>query len=93
MIFLGIHSGKQSTKAVALDVSTGDILAEAQKSYGLIPGLPPGHLEQHPSEWIEATGEVVQECLVSWGGGVMRCAVSASVVKSMGWWFLMMQMK
>ncbi|MCH2060440.1 MAG: xylulokinase [Verrucomicrobiales bacterium] len=68
MIFLGIDSGTQSTKAVALDFSTGDILAEAQKSYGLIPGLPPGHLEQHPSEWIEATGEVVQECLVKLGG-------------------------
>ena len=63
MIFLGIDSGTQSTKAVALDFETGDIIADAQKAYGLIPDLPPGHLEQHPSEWIEATEEVILSCL------------------------------
>ena len=63
MIFLGIDSGTQSTKVVALDFSSGNILAEAQKSYDLIPGLPAGHLEQNPSEWIDATGDAIQICL------------------------------
>ncbi len=63
MIFLGIDSGTQSTKAIALDFETGDILASAQKGYDLIPDLPPGHLEQHPSDWIEATKEVILLCL------------------------------
>ena len=63
MIFLGIDSGTQSTKVVALDFSAGNILAEAQKSYDLISGLPSGHLEQNPSEWIDATGDVIQICL------------------------------
>ena len=63
MIFLGIDSGTQSTKVVALDFSAGNILAEAQKSYDLISGLPSGHLEQNPSEWIDATGDAIQICL------------------------------
>ena len=67
MIFLGIDSGTQSTKAIALDFETGNILADAQKSYELIAGLPSGHLEQHPSEWINATREVVQCCLEKLG--------------------------
>ena len=63
MIFLGIDSGTQSTNVVALDFSAGNILAEAQKSYDLISGLPSGHLEQNPSEWIDATGDAIQTCL------------------------------
>jgi xylulokinase len=68
MIFIGIDSGTQSTKAVALDAESGDILADAQKSYDLIPGLPAGHLEQHPSEWIDATRQVILSCLEQLGG-------------------------
>ena len=67
MSFLGSDSGTQSTKAVALDFETGDILANAQKGYELIPDLPPGHLEPHPSEWIKATEEVILGCLEQLG--------------------------
>ena len=50
MITLGIDSGTQSTKCIAHDSSTGKILASASQAYGMIPGLPPGHLEQDPAE-------------------------------------------
>ena len=50
MIFLGIDSGTQSTKTIAVDLTTGKILATAQAAYTLIPGLKPGHLEQHPAD-------------------------------------------
>ena len=53
MIFIGIDSGTQSTKAIALDSETGEILTSAQESYDLIDGLPNGHMEQHPQEWIK----------------------------------------
>ena len=49
MIFIGIDSGTQSTKAIALDSETGEILTSAQESYDLIDGLPNGHMEQHLS--------------------------------------------
>ncbi len=63
MVYLGLDCGTQSTKAIALDLETGAILASAQSAYGLIEGLPPGHLEQHPDTWIEAAEAAVQGCL------------------------------
>src|SRR6478736_2511677 len=64
MIFLGIDCGTQSTKTIALDWESGEILASAQKSYGFVPDLPPGAMEQNPNDWIDAAeqsiGEVVE---------------------------------
>lgn len=59
MIFLGIDCGTQSTKTIALDWESGEILASAQKAYGFVPGLPPGAMEQNPSDWVEAADETV----------------------------------
>jgi xylulokinase len=67
MIALGIDSGTQSTKTIALDVATGKILAIAQQAYGLIEGLPPGHLEQHPEDWTAAVESTVVEVLSALG--------------------------
>jgi xylulokinase len=68
MIFLGIDSGTQSTKAIALDWETGSILATAQRAYDLIDGLPPGHLEQDPENWIDAVFGCVEEVIANLGG-------------------------
>ncbi len=59
MIILGIDSGTQSTKTIALDTETGAILAHAQEAYGLVPGLPPGHLEQNPAHWTKAVSNTI----------------------------------
>src|SRR5215204_459559 len=67
MISLGIDSGTQSTKTIALDVESGRILASASRSYGLVEGLPPGHLEQEPQVWIDAINETVREVLTALG--------------------------
>jgi xylulokinase len=67
MIALGIDSGTQSTKTIALDVATGQVLASAQKGYGLIEGLPPGHMEQDPQEWVDAVDTTVREVLTALG--------------------------
>ncbi len=63
MIALGIDSGTQSTKTLALDLETGQTLATASQSYDLIPNLPPGHLEQDPATWLEALDGTVREVL------------------------------
>ncbi len=60
MFYLGIDSGTQSTKCIALELATGQVVASAQSSYGLIPGLPPGHLEQPPETWVEACETAVR---------------------------------
>ncbi len=53
-IYIGIDSGTQSTKAIALDLDTGKVVAEARAPHRLIQGLPVGHMEQHPQEWVAA---------------------------------------
>jgi xylulokinase len=63
MIFLGIDCGTQSTKTVALDLASGRILASAQKSYGFVPGLAPGEMEQNPKDWIDAAEETISNVL------------------------------
>ncbi|MEA3186856.1 MAG: xylulokinase [Chthoniobacter sp.] len=67
MLTLGIDSGTQSTKTIVLDLETGVILASSQRSYEMIPGLPPGHLEQDPHVWINAVDDTVRECLAQLG--------------------------
>ena len=74
MYFLGIDSGTQSTKAIVLDFETGRIIASAHRKYNLIDGLPAGHLEQDPADWIKATDESVAECLAKLGADKSKIA-------------------
>lgn len=67
MLFIGLDSGTQSTKAVVLDFETGAIVAQATEKYGLIDGLPPGHLEQHPQDWTRAVDLTIASCLAQLG--------------------------
>ena len=65
MIFLGIDCGTQSTKTIALDWETGAILASAHQSYGFLPNLPPGAMEQDPAEWVSAADATVRKVLAA----------------------------
>jgi xylulokinase len=67
MITLGIDCGTQSTKTLALDTASGEILALAAQGYGLLPGLPPGHAEQDPATWLTAMLATVDEVLENLG--------------------------
>jgi xylulokinase len=67
VITLGIDCGTQSLKTVALDPATGGILASESRAYGLVEGLPPGHLEQDPAIWWDALEETVRKVLSSLG--------------------------
>jgi xylulokinase len=60
MIYLGIDCGTQSTKTIALDAETGRIIASAAQAYDVLPGLPPGHLEQNPATWTDAVDATVR---------------------------------
>lgn len=63
MISLGIDCGTQSLKTLALDGDGGEVLAAASRAYGLVEGLPPGHLEQDPVTWWKALEDTVGEVL------------------------------
>jgi xylulokinase len=67
MLTLGLDSGTQSTKCLVLDVATGDVVAQASEKYSLIDGLPPGHLEQDPADWVRAVESTVEACVAALG--------------------------
>src|SRR5271155_211837 len=67
MIYLGIDCGTQSTKTIALDADTGGIVASATQGYDVLPGLPPGHLEQNPSTWVDAVDLTVERVIEALG--------------------------
>lgn len=65
--FVGVDSGTQSTKTVVVDGESGKIVGRAVKGYGYIIGLLPGHMEQHPSTWVEALEETLHKAITSSG--------------------------
>ena len=67
MLFIGLDSGTQSTTAVVLDLASGAIVAQASEKYECLEGLPPGHLEQHPSDWTRAVDLTIESCLAQLG--------------------------
>ncbi len=60
-LYIGIDSGTQSVKAVVLDLEAGKVVAEARAPHRLIEGLPVGHMEQHPQEWVTALDTVIAD--------------------------------
>ena len=62
-ILVGIDSGTQSTKAVAMDANTGNVLGTGAQTYDLIPGLPPGAKEQHPHTWRDAAAKAIRQAV------------------------------
>jgi len=58
-LYVGVDSGTQSVKAIAWDRATGQVVAEARAPHHLIDGLPPGHMEQHPAEWVAAMDQAI----------------------------------
>jgi xylulokinase len=63
-IYIGIDSGTQGTKGVALSERTGRILAENYQSYELLENDRGGR-EQHPQSWIDACEKVLGDLLAS----------------------------
>jgi len=53
-LFLGFDVGTQSTKALVVDAERHEIVARASHPHAMVDGLPPGHMEQRPQEWIDA---------------------------------------
>ena len=81
MLSLGIDSGTRSTKAIVLDLESGEVVALAQRAYGTIEGLPPGHVEQDPQTWIDAAETTVAECLEIVGAPLWSRARAGPVVQ------------
>ena len=80
MYFLGIESAARATRAIVVDLESASVVATATAQHSLIDGLPAGHLEQDPAEWIEALDQTVKDCLNQLGSrrnDVVAMAVGA----------------
>ena len=75
--FIGIDSGTQSTKAIILDAESSAVIASDSAPYDLIEGLPAGHKEQHPSEWIAAVKSTIN-------GALTKANINRKRVKGIG---------
>ena len=76
-LFIGIDSGTQSTKAVVLDLVSKKVIAEARAPHAMIAGLPAGHMEQHPAEWVSALETTLSEV-------VRQLGARASEIRGLG---------
>jgi len=66
-ITLGIDCGTQSTKTIAFDSDSRSVLAQASRAYDVLPGLPPGAMEQNPSTWVEAMDATIRDVVAQLG--------------------------
>ncbi|MEO6594077.1 MAG: FGGY family carbohydrate kinase, partial [Planctomycetota bacterium] len=62
-LYLGFDVGTQSTKALVVDVVRNQVVARAQHPHELVPGLPPGHMEQAPEQWLAAVAATARTAL------------------------------
>ena len=62
-LFLGFDVGTQSTKALVVDPATCSTVARAQHPHTFVEGLPPGHIEQQPEQWMDAVAATAREVL------------------------------
>ncbi|MDP9355167.1 MAG: xylulokinase [Chloroflexota bacterium] len=53
-VVLGVDSGTQSTKVVALDVESGEVVGQGRAPHSGVSGAEPPLSVQHPSEWWRA---------------------------------------
>ena len=74
MHFIGIEIGHGGTRAVALDLESAVIRAEAWVPHDWIEGLPAGYREQNPAQWIDAVDRAVRQCIAALEGQKDRVA-------------------
>lgn len=62
-LFLGIDSGTQSVKALVYDMESKRAIADGRAPHALIENLPAGHMEQNPTQWIEAMDTAILQAI------------------------------
>lgn len=72
MYFLGVENGLERTRSVVLNLETALVEAEAVVQHEFVEGLPVGHREQDPAQWIRSVDQTVRQCLEHLGDGRKR---------------------
>ena len=67
MLFLGIETGQRGTRGIVLDLESASVAAEESLPPVFVDGLPEGHREQDPAQWIAAVNTVARRCIAQLG--------------------------
>ena len=67
MYALGIDSGTQGTKALVVEIATGEVRGRGHAPHVMIGGLEAGASEQAPDSWILALNKAMVEALKASG--------------------------
>lgn len=62
-LFVGFDVGTQSTKAIVVDGDRHEVVARASHPHTMVQGLPPGHMEQRPQDWLDAVRAAGREVI------------------------------
>jgi xylulokinase len=79
MFAIGIDSGTQGTKALVVDIGTGEVRGRGHAPHAMIGGLGPGASEQDPGAWITALESALAGALKASGvdpKGIVSLGVS-----------------
>jgi D-xylulose kinase len=74
-LFLGFDVGTQSTKALVVDAASHAVVGRGSAPHAFVDGLPPGHMEQRPGDWLAA-------CVVA--GKQALTGLEAAAVRGIG---------
>ncbi len=67
-LFLGFDVGTQSTKALVVDATRCCVVARASHAHAMVQGLPQGHQEQDPQQWLDAIVQTARTVLAQVDG-------------------------
>ncbi|MGB9893804.1 MAG: xylulokinase, partial [Candidatus Saccharicenans sp.] len=65
MYSLGLDSGTQGTKALLVDIESGQVVGRGYYPHQMISGLKPGESEQDPDLWLQALNKAISQALKS----------------------------
>ena len=67
MLVLGIETGVHGTRGIVLDLEAARVVFDAGEGLQTLDGLPDGHREQDPAQWIASVDRVARRCVEAVG--------------------------
>lgn len=67
MLVLGIETGIHGTRGIVLDLEAAGVVFDTGEGLQTLEGLPDGHREQDPAQWIASVDRVARRCIEALG--------------------------
>lgn len=69
MVVLGIETGVHATRGIVFDLEAAKVVVEVVEPLSLLDGVPDGHRELDPAQWVATVDRVVRRCVEGLGEG------------------------